>query len=396
MSDPEVTQWGKARAVAGFRALSMLGSELTLFTLVLRERGEGATFVSALFALGTIPLILMVPIAGWISDRFSTRQIIPITSLAQGALVISLIYQHEKFLLALTIFLASSCGAIENPTLMALMPTLVSKEDYTKQMGFSQSLYAIAGLAGPALGGVLVSQTGYKTCFVIDALTFIALALAPTLLGVNRRVEFADENSKVKASEGMRFILGDRFLRSLAVLIAAFLFAAGTLTVANIYLITQVLHASVFIYGMSGAASALGMLSGGIALMKFNVGEEQRSRVIVVVLVSVATGMLLMSLAGYWWIVILLNFLIGALISILTALISTIFIQSSPSEMRGRIGAALNAFINVGMVGSLLLSGPLLDWLGTRRLLFIAGIAALVLIASFSPALFREKLISES
>ncbi len=134
MSDAMITQWGKARSVSSFRALSMLGSELTVFALVLRERGHGATFVSVLMACGTVSLVVMVPLAGWISDRFSTRQIIPFTSLLQAALIFSIIFQHNMVLLTITIFLSSSCGAIENPSLMALMPTLVTKEDYPKQV----------------------------------------------------------------------------------------------------------------------------------------------------------------------------------------------------------------------------------------------------------------------
>lgn len=58
--------------------------------------------------------------------------------------------------------------------------------------------------------------------------------------------------------------------------------------------------------------------------------------------------------------------------------------------MRGRIGAALNAFLNLGTIGALVLSGPILDWLGSRRLLVVAGVAALLLIALFSPAVIRS------
>ena len=199
MSEKVITQWGKARAVAGFRAFSLLGSEITVFALVLRERGHGAGFVGILMAAGTISLVVMLPFAGWISDRFSTKEIIPFTSIFQAALIISLIYQHNMVSIVITVFLSSSCGAIENPALMALMPNLVSQEDFTKQMGFSQSMYAIAGFAAPAFGGILVSQTGYKTPFIIDAVTFLVLAASPFVLNVNRRSTTSEAGEKIKA-----------------------------------------------------------------------------------------------------------------------------------------------------------------------------------------------------
>ena len=392
MVDAAVTHWGKARAVAGFRAFSMLGSELTVFALVLRERGHGATFVSILLAAGTVSMIAMVPIAGWIADRFSTKQIIPFTSTLQAALIVSLIYQHNMFLISITVFLSSSCGAIENPAFMALMPTLVAPEDFNKQMGFAQTLYALAGLAAPAFGGVLVAQTGYKTPFVIDAITFVILAFAPTMLGVDRKSEAANAGEKIKASDGMKFIFQNRYLRALAILISAFLFAAGTLSIANLFLLTKVLHTSVFIFGLSGAASALGMIMGGILLMQITIQVSQQPKAIAFVLAGTALCIIGMSFAGHWSIVLILDLILGILIAILTNLISTIFIQRSPSAMRGRIGAALNAFINLGMIGALLISGPLIDWLGTRKLLLVAGIAALIILTVFGPAIFHGEL----
>ena len=86
----------------------------------------------------------------------------------------------------------------------------------------------------------------------------------------------------------------------------------------------------------------------------------------------------------------ILDLVFGLLSSLLSTLVSTIFILSSPPEMRGRIGSALNAFFNLGMIGALLLSGVLVQLLGTRRLLFCAGIEALVLVAILSPATLKK------
>ena len=384
------TQWGKARAVAGFRALSMLGSELTVFALILRERGHGATFVSILMAAGTISLVVMIPFAGWVSDRFSTKAIIPFTSALQAALITSLIFQHNMVLITITIFLSSSCGAIENPAFMALLPTLVKPDDLAKQSGFAQTLYALAGFIAPAMGGILISQTGYKTPFIVDAITFGVLAMAPTLLNVNRRSKASAGGEKIRAADGLRYIFRSSYLRALAILLCAFLFAAGTVSIGNLFLLTKILHASVFIFGLSGAASAVGMISGGVMLMKINIPLEKQSRAIALVLLLMAGLIIVLSFAGHWSLVLVMDFFFGALTSILTGLVSSIFIRRSPSEMRGRIGAALNGFINIGMIASLLLSGPLLDWLGTRKLLFLAGTLAIILVVILSPATFKQ------
>ena len=179
-------------------------------------------------------------------------------------------------------------------------------------------------------------------------------------------------------------------LRALAILLCAFLFAAGTVSIGNLFLLTKILHASVFIFGLSGAATAVGMICGGLVLMKVQIPLEKQSRAIALVLLLMAGLIIVLSFAGHWSIVLVMDLLFGILTSMLTALVSSIFIRRSPSEMRGRIGAALNGFINSGMIGSLLLSGPLLDWLGTRKLLFLAGSLAIILVVILSPATFKQ------
>jgi len=267
---------------------------------------------------------------------------------------------------------------------------LVKSDDLAKQSGFAQSLYALAGFIAPALGGILISQTGYRTPFIIDACTFSVLALAPSVLHVNRRSEASAGGEKIKATEGLRYIFSSGYLRALAILLCAFLFAAGTVSVGNLFLLTKILHASVFIFGLSGAASAVGMVTGGIVLMKVNIPLEKQSRAIALVLILMAGFIIGLSFAEHWSVVLVVDFFFGILTSILTGLVGSIFIRRSPSEMRGRIGAALNGFINTGMIASLLLSGPLLDLLGTRKLLFLAGSLAIVLVVILSPATFKQ------
>ena len=396
MSEKVVTQWGKARAVAGFRAFSLLGSEISVFALVLRERGHGAGFVSILMVVGTISLVAMAPLAGWITDRFSTQQVIPFTSVLQGSLIFSLVFQHNMVAITFTIFISSSCGAIENPAFMALMPTLVSTEDYTKQSGFSQSIYALAGFLAPAIGGILVSQTGYKIPFLLDAITFLILGSAPFFLRVNRRGASLNPGEKIRATDGFKYIFSDAYLRSLAILISGFLFAAGTVSVANIFLLTNVLHASVFVYGLAGTSDAIGMIVGGLLLMKITIPDQAQTKVITFLLVSFSACILLLSATQRPYEVLILVFLFGISSSVLTSLVATIFIKSSPADMRGRIGSALNAFLNLGMIASLLITGPLLDWLGTRKVLAVAGVGALLLVALLSPATFKAKAVQRS
>jgi hypothetical protein len=95
----------------------------------------------------------------------------------------------------------------------------------------------------------------------------IALFRAFSLLGSEITVLALVLREKDRASEGMRFILNHVYLRALATMLCCFLFAVGMLQVAQVFLITQILHGSAFIYGLSGAIFSLGLIAGMVGAL---------------------------------------------------------------------------------------------------------------------------------
>ena len=78
--------WKTVRVIAISRAISLLGDELAIFALLLRVKhnGGGALSIAAIMAAGQLPLILLSPWAGTITDRVPVRRLAPIVSFAQA------------------------------------------------------------------------------------------------------------------------------------------------------------------------------------------------------------------------------------------------------------------------------------------------------------------------
>ncbi|NDE68741.1 MAG: MFS transporter, partial [Microbacteriaceae bacterium] len=171
------TQWSKIQAMAIARAFSLLGTELTIFTLVFREKDQGPAAIAALFIVGTLPMIIFAPWAGTIADRFSTKTVIPIASVIGGAAIFAQAQELPNYLILTLLFIANTCASVVGPTWGKLTPTLAKKEDIGRAMGTIQSYFSIAGLLGPAIAGFLVAKTGFVVTFMIDGFftTFIAL-----------------------------------------------------------------------------------------------------------------------------------------------------------------------------------------------------------------------------
>ncbi|MEY4163942.1 MAG: hypothetical protein RLZZ79_894, partial [Actinomycetota bacterium] len=139
----------------------MLGNELTIFALILREKERGAGAVAILFALGTLPLVIFAPWSGYLADRFATKTLVPLAASIQAALVLSLAFISEFWVIGLIIFLSNSFGAVVQTAWATLVPRLSTREDLPRVMGMTQSFFSLAMLAGPAVGGLLVGATGY-------------------------------------------------------------------------------------------------------------------------------------------------------------------------------------------------------------------------------------------
>jgi MFS family permease len=384
-----LTRWPAVRAVAVARALSLLGSELTVFALILREKEQGASTVALIFALGTIPLIFMAPWAGLIADRFSTRVIIPAASIIQAALVITLVLDSPIWVILMTVFLANSFGSVVPPTWAALLPTIAAKEDLPRAMGLSQSLFALAGLLAPALGGFLVATTGFVWPFVIDSVTFLLIATVPFIFKVNRVGHPSTGSATSGAFDGLRFLMQEPLLRSIVILLTVFIVALGVISVGEVFLITEILGGTAFIYGMAGTLFAAGMLSGGALATARRVSAERFATMVVLSLAVMGTMALGISISWHWSMVLVFGFFMGVGNALLQTYASTIFMTRAPEEIRGRVMAGVGGVINIGSVTALGIGGLAMSVLDVRLTLIIGSASSLVILMIFAPAVLR-------
>lgn len=390
------TNWAKLRAIAIVRAISMLGSELTIFALILREKERGAGAVAILFALGTLPLVIFAPWSGYLADRFPTRRLIPLATSFQAVLVVSLVFMEDFWLIGLIVFLSNSFGSVVPTAWGALVPTLTTREDLPRVMGMTQSFFAIAMLAAPAVGGLLVGATGYVWPFVIDAVTFMIVAVAPFLINVNRPGMQKHEASNQGVFDGLRTILGDPLLRALTILFSMFVFALGVINVGEVFLVVDILGASPVIYGAIGSAFAVGVLLGGVAASAIKVPEVRHAAMIVSALFLMSISSLLVATAPHWIVVAIFSFTLGFGNAGLQAYASSMIIGRTPDVQRGRVMAGLQALVSIGTLTSFAAAGFLIGIFGVREVLVSGAIIGFVFLVLLSPTVIRKSKIQET
>lgn len=384
------TNWRKIRAISFARAFSFLGSELTVFALILREKDSGASTVSILLILGMLPLILFAPWAGLIADKYSTKQVVQTSSLIQAALIFSLTIDGSHWVVFATLFLANTCGSAATPSWGAVVPTLCTKEDLPRALGFSQSIFALAGLIAPALAALLVSTSGFYWPFVIDAITFLFIATMPVVLRVNRLRVAEVNGQKSGAMEGINFLFREPLLRALLILLTIFILALGVVNVGEVFLVTEELGASYFIYGLVGTAFALGALLGSTGSASAKIPETRHVHIVILGLILLSVAVLGIASAWHWGVVLAFSLLAGIGNSIINAYAVGIFINRSEQAIQGRILAGVSGVINAGSIIAMGLAGVTIGVFGVREVLFAGGLLSIFVLVILAPAVLRH------
>jgi MFS family permease len=230
----------------------------------------------------------------------------------------------------------AAVSAVDGPTRSAMTPRLVGRELVPAALALGQVVWQTTGLIGPAVAGIVISQTGLALAYGIDLVTYGAELIAVFLIRPMppERGEGAS-TGWAAVKEGYRYLRGRRVLQSTFVIdIIAMVFGMPRALFA--LLAAEQFHAGAVVTGMLFAAPAVGALIG--ALTTGWVGEvRHQGRAVVWAVVVWGAGIAAFGLVDQLWPALLLLAIAGAADVISAVFRSTILQLSVPDALRGRI-----------------------------------------------------------
>ncbi len=388
----EKTQWAKLYALPIFGGLSWLGSALTTFTVILRDKDAiGAQGVSLLLLAMAVPTIVLSPIAGYLADRYSTRTVvIPlliVMGFSSGSLALP---DMPTWYAPIALAITAACGTPVGPAFQAALATIAKPEDLPRVQGLMQTSSSLGTLAAPGLGGILTETTGYFWPFIIDMASFWLMAIGFALIGINRKGQKPQPGEKLSALEGIRFSMGDPLIRAIIILLAVLILALGAINVGEVFLVIDELGASKFIYGIVAMLFAAGSIAGALLTAAIKLDSKYHARMLVIAIGTLTLTVIAFSFATHWWQAMVGSFIAGLGNAALNAYAVGIVIARAPEAARGRVMAAFGAIVTTGSVVSTAASGGLIAEFGVRTVLFVGGLVAAVIFVVLSPAVIRE------
>src|SRR6266404_4439345 len=144
---------------------------------------------------------------------------LPMLAISMGLLIWSgKIQMWHIFVFAALLGISNS---FEMPTLSALVPELVKREEIQSAISIDRSVFHGSRVFGPAIGGYLVSAWGLASAFFANAISFVALIIA--IMSLPPRARGTTEEEEKRASgikEGFRYIAKDKPSLAMVMLIA--------------------------------------------------------------------------------------------------------------------------------------------------------------------------------
>ncbi|MDQ2742432.1 MAG: MFS transporter [Chloroflexota bacterium] len=379
------------RLYATGRAVSVVGDRvatITLIFLIIHLSHSFAPAVALYYLSRILPSLLGGLAVGVMVDQLDRQRLMVGADLGRAVLLgaIPLLGATHFWALYPAIVVLYALTLVFGTAAVAALPDIVPEG---QMMAANSILGAISSSAdfAYAVGGVLVFVLGLQAPFYIDAVTFLFSAVTISAMRFPRRVRESFPGlhaSLVRVREGAVFILDHPFLKWSTLALTLGPLAGGAIYVlmplyANSVLGRQkyaisALRSGAFRFSMLEVALGVGLLLGtGIA--PWAARHRPRGTIFGLGLAGTGIAYSLLSLAT--------NFYLACAILILAGICNSVFIITgitvvqtlTPSEVRGRVGAARGTMIDAALAVGSALAGPLLVVLSIRVAWALLGAA---------------------
>jgi MFS family permease len=254
--------------------LSALGTGLTVVAapLYVSARTSNALIVAATTGVAMLPWLLFALPAGVLVDRVDRRRLMVAVdwarAAAMGVLAVAILAGWSSIvLLDLVIFLINTGETAFEPAAQSMVPAVVPRDLLERANGWlvgglTLSRYMIAGPLGGFLFVVAASIP-----FFANAVTYAASAVLVGLVGGTYRAtrpDTAGRRTRVRTevAEGLRWLLKQRMLRTMAILIGLLNITLAAATAVLVLLAKERLHVGSVGYGSLFTCMAVGSLLG--------------------------------------------------------------------------------------------------------------------------------------
>jgi MFS family permease len=370
--------------------VSQFGTQISVLALPLvavLALNASAFEVGLLAACETVAFLLVgLPAGAWV-DRMRRREVLIVGDLGR-ALVLA------------TVPLAWWLGALSMPQLYVVglltgvltvffdvayqsyLPHLVGRENLVEGNAKLEAVHGVAQIGGPAVAGVVIQWLSAPVAVVADAVSFVVSAAAVGLIRKReqRPERGADQRLGREIAEGLRFVVGNRLLRAIAICTGSSNFFSAMLGAMLVLFLVRDLGQPPSVLGLVLSIASVGGLLGALTATRIARWLGQGPTIWISMAVAGPFGLLWPLAQADWrmWVAAVaggVSWFCGVVYNIT----QVSFRQGlTPEPLLGRMNATMRFLVWGTLPLGGLVGGLLGQHLGVRETIWVAAIGGLL------------------
>src|ERR1700761_9590905 len=382
------------------QSISLIGTwmQKTAVSWVIYSLTHSTFMLGLTLFASQFPSFLFSLLGGVVSDRYNRFRVLLTTQVASmiqaSILAILILAGHYAVweILSLSVMLGV-INAFDVPARQSLVYEMIDdKKDLPNALALNSSMVNLSRLIGPAIAGFVLEKFGDGTCFLLNALSFMAVIASLLLMKLPEYIkQVHNKNVFGELREGLAYLKQTPSITFVIVMIGLIrLFVLPFSTLLPVYA-KDIFKVTASTFGIIDRVIGLGAVSGASFLASLKPGSNLKKILAINTLVF-GTGLILFSHEGNYPLALVFATVAGfGMMSQIT--VSNTLIQTTVEpQMRGRvISFYAMAFFGMQPLGGLLI-GKLSELIGTPDTMLAEGIFALLIGALHIRFLRKEKL----
>lgn len=389
--------------------ISLIGTwmQTTAQAWLVLELTHSAWLLGLVGALQFLPVMVLSLFGGVLADRLPKRTALLFTqsfALVQATVMWILVATGTVQIWHIMILAAllGLTNSLDMPTRQAFVVEMVGREDLPNGVALNSSIFNMARVLGPGLGGLMIAWLGVAPLFLLNAISFIAVIIGLFMIDQKqlfalptRRSEGARPSTFQSLREGLSYVWHVPSVLLVIVLIGVISLFGINFNVMLPLFATTVLHSGAAGFGFISSAFGLGSLFSALWIAWTNHKPSIRYMLVAALVFCVLEVSFALSQAYVLSLVLIAS--VGFAQIALSATANTTLQTVAPNHLRGRVMSVyMMVFAGSVPLGNIF-AGGLAHLYGAPISLLVGG--GLSLIAAITGWFLRkpaEKSLAES
>jgi MFS family permease len=369
----------------GGQLISLIGTWMQTVAqswLVYRLTGSAVLLGTVGFS-SQIPVLLLASLGGTLADRGNRHRIVIATQasamiLAAALALLTLGGWVRVWQIIVLSVLLGVVNAFDIPARQSFIVEMVGKEDLMNAIALNSSMFNGARVVGPAVAGILVASIGEGWCFLLNAVSYLAVIAGLLMMRLGQPpAPDLSASPLEQVLEGFRHVRRTAPIRALLLLVGLVSLVGMPYTVLMPIFADKIFQGGAQGLGILMGATGVGALMGALTLASRK-GVRGLGTVVALSAAGFGASLVVFSFSRSFRLSAVVLVAVGFCMMLQMACTNTLLQAMIPDRMRGRV-MALYSMMFMGMAPfGALFAGVAAEHLGAPVTVAVGGAGCVV------------------